>query len=175
MDFGDTSKYRDRESALKAVLRYGYALKDVSTDLRDDEEVVRAAVMNKGYALGYASERLRNDKRTVMIAVNQSWWAIRCASVELRADDDVIAVGIAQSCEFSMMSVKAPPFHIKCSFAQTHLPARRASISRILSGGPAAEKIRSCDQTTSHCTRQRGEEPITAKASWTEKEQTRTE
>ena len=65
LGYGDTSKYRDRHSALLSCSRYGYALRDASEAMRDDAAVVAAAVERRGYALGYASPRLRDHKPTV--------------------------------------------------------------------------------------------------------------
>jgi hypothetical protein len=61
--------YSNKETVLKIVKNEGYALQNVSDELRSDKEVVLAAVSNYGFALEFASKDLQNDKEVVLAAL----------------------------------------------------------------------------------------------------------
>ena len=46
---------------MAAVSQNGYALKQISDELKADKEVVMAAVSNNQFALKFASDKLQND------------------------------------------------------------------------------------------------------------------
>ena len=49
----------------------GFALEEVSDDLKHDSDVVTAAVSQKGESLEFACEQFRGSKTIVMSAVKQ--------------------------------------------------------------------------------------------------------
>ena len=80
--------YSDRDVVLCAV-RTGGALREASTALRNDREVVLAAVRHNGKSLFHASHWLRDDKDIVIAAIKSRPKALRHASPRLRKDISV--------------------------------------------------------------------------------------
>jgi hypothetical protein len=69
----------------------GYALANLSDELKADKEVVMAAVKNNGYALEYASDELKADKEVVTAAVQENADAlVHALTSELTADKEVV-------------------------------------------------------------------------------------
>ena len=52
----------DKQKAMAAVQQDGYALEDVTEELKKDKEVVMAAVQQNGYALRHAPEGLKCNR-----------------------------------------------------------------------------------------------------------------
>ena len=86
----------EREVALEAVKKNGYALQGVSRELCDDLEVVLTAVSKNGWALRFASTELRADREVVLASVAKDGWALKYASAKLRADREVVLAAVAQ-------------------------------------------------------------------------------
>eukprot|EP00434_Breviolum_minutum_P038358 symbB.v1.2.034022.t1/scaffold4317.1/size41413/3 len=82
----------DKEEALRAVQKNGYALGFVSRQLQNDREVVLAAVQQNGLALEKASDALRNDKEVVLAAVKRSPLSLEFASQEMQNERDLVVV-----------------------------------------------------------------------------------
>jgi hypothetical protein len=62
----------DRDEAIKAVKRSWVAIKRLSDQLKDDDEIVSIAVSESGMALEYASPRLKDDEHIVSKAVQSN-------------------------------------------------------------------------------------------------------
>ena len=62
----------DRDEAIKAVKRTWLAIKKLSDQLKDDDEIVSIAVSESGMALEYASPRLKDTEDIVSKAVQSN-------------------------------------------------------------------------------------------------------
>lgn len=85
----------DRDLALKAVERNGFALSYMNNKMNDDKEIVLAAVNNDPNALSYASEKLRNDKEVILKAINSKSYykhamVFEHVSEEMRNNKEVV-------------------------------------------------------------------------------------
>jgi hypothetical protein len=78
----------NKKEFLEAVKLDGYALRNASSLLRSDRDVVMAAVCNKGLSLLFSN--LRNDKKIVLLALNNDCYAIKFASSNLRQNVNFI-------------------------------------------------------------------------------------
>ena len=103
-----TETITDKTQALAAVKINGWALGDVSDELKADKEVILLAVKNDGYALESASDELKADKEVVMAAIQEIGDALQYASDELKADKEVVAaVGEENTLEHESDELKA--------------------------------------------------------------------
>ena len=89
----------DRKRALALVAADGWALSDLSPELRADPEIVRRAVRQNGSALQFADDALRDDFSTVWIAVTQAGGALVHASHRLRGDAALTATAVRQDAD----------------------------------------------------------------------------
>ena len=72
----------------------GYCAAVCVSALRDDHDVVLKAVRKWGVALKHASARLRSDRALVLVAVKRNSAALKYASDDLRAElEDTNASG----------------------------------------------------------------------------------
>ncbi len=89
----------DRQKAHAAVTADGWALSDLSPELRADPEIVRHAVKQNGIALQFADDVLRDDFTTVWLAVMQTGGALVHASHRLRGDPALTATAVRQDAD----------------------------------------------------------------------------
>ena len=68
----------------------------LSSDLRDDKEVVLATVKKNAYTLMYASDRLKDDDFLVFEAVNRSGATLTHASDRLKDDRDIVLTAVKE-------------------------------------------------------------------------------
>ena len=87
----------DKVFMMEAVVKYGFALKHASAELKADRELVLAAVGKNGEALRYASWELQNDREFVLAAVGQNGEALRYASWELKKDRELVLAAVRQN------------------------------------------------------------------------------
>ena len=75
----------------------GYLLKEASTALRDDMDVVLTACRQFGQALQYASDVMRASKEVVVAACAQDGWAVHFAHPDIKDDLDVALLVVAST------------------------------------------------------------------------------
>ena len=80
----------NREYVLENVAKQGKLLEFASTQLQDDEEVVKRALEQDGEAMEFASDRLKDNKELMLLAIKGAPWTACYATERLRADRDVI-------------------------------------------------------------------------------------
>ena len=74
------------------------SLKYASSELCDDEEIVRLAIKRSYDALKYASKRLRDDEEIVRLAIERSYGkTLKYASKRLRDDEEIVRLAIEES------------------------------------------------------------------------------
>ena len=91
---------------------YRLVLRNASSALQADRDVVLAAVAQAGSELEYASAALKADRDVVLAAVAQSGGALDCASVALKADRDVVLAAVAQdgwALDYASSALRADP------------------------------------------------------------------
>lgn len=80
-----------KKRMLKVLGQSGGVLAMLSSEYRDDKDLVLVAVENNGLALDYASDDLKNDLEVVLTAVTQNPDAIQFASEALQDDDEILS------------------------------------------------------------------------------------
>ena len=88
----------DKEVVMVAVETNSGAFLHASDELKADKEVVMALVKNEdcsGY-LGFASDELKADKEVILLAVKNDGYALESASDELKADKEVVMAAIQE-------------------------------------------------------------------------------
>lgn len=85
-----------RSTLLSKVTNDGLYLRYISSELKDDKELVVAAVKQNGHALEYASARLQNDKQVVALAIAQCGFALKYASSKLQDDKEIVIASVSQ-------------------------------------------------------------------------------
>eukprot|EP00931_Biecheleriopsis_adriatica_P063364 TRINITY_DN3834_c0_g1_i6.p1 TRINITY_DN3834_c0_g1~~TRINITY_DN3834_c0_g1_i6.p1 ORF type:complete len:263 (-),score=66.71 TRINITY_DN3834_c0_g1_i6:349-1137(-) len=80
----------DKEVALAAVKRDGWALRYAAASLKADRDVVLAAVRQKGMALQYVAEELTADREVVRAAVDNHSWALQFVAARVKADKEFV-------------------------------------------------------------------------------------
>ncbi len=89
----------DRQKARAAVTANGWALSNLSPELRADPAIVRAAVTQNGIALQFADDARRDDFGTVWLAVTQAGGALVHASHRLRGDAALTSIAVRQDAD----------------------------------------------------------------------------
>lgn len=89
-------EFRDVKSfAMECVKSSGYALKFLSPELRDDEEIVRQSIETSPFSFFYASTRLYGNKDLALLAVKRG---CSLAYMEKFIDDsDIVKIALKQS------------------------------------------------------------------------------
>lgn len=89
-------EFRDVKSfAMECVKSSGYALKFLSPELRDDEEVVKQSIETSPFSIFYASTRLYGNKDLALLAVKKG---CSLAYMEKFVDDeDIIKIALKHS------------------------------------------------------------------------------
>lgn len=84
----------DKDVVLAVIKKNGYALQYASKRLRDNELIVLEAVSDYGLVLSFVSDRLKDNKDIVMAAVNDCGNSIEYASKKLRNDKDIALIAL---------------------------------------------------------------------------------
>eukprot|EP00546_Thalassionema_frauenfeldii_P013586 CAMPEP_0178916832 /NCGR_PEP_ID=MMETSP0786-20121207/12887_1 /TAXON_ID=186022 /ORGANISM="Thalassionema frauenfeldii, Strain CCMP 1798" /LENGTH=393 /DNA_ID=CAMNT_0020590269 /DNA_START=232 /DNA_END=1413 /DNA_ORIENTATION=- len=95
LKFVSSELKNDKEVVLAAIQRTGEALEHASLELRNDKQVAIAAVENQPRAIEFASTKLKNDKELILIAVAKDGLALEYASLELRNNKQVAMTAVA--------------------------------------------------------------------------------
>ncbi len=101
-----------KEKILQDLAKNPMALKNASSELKEDKEVVLAAVTRDGKALQYASSELKYDKDVVLAAVGKDGKALEHACMELKADEEVVLEAVFKdgaALEFADSKLKKNP------------------------------------------------------------------
>ncbi|KIC77239.1 hypothetical protein DB41_CO00080 [Neochlamydia sp. TUME1] len=93
----DVVRNKKKKALLANVQKNGLALKDGSSTLKSDRDVVHAAVQENGLALKYASKQLQNDKKVVFAAIQENGSALKYASKQLRNDKEVVLAAVQRN------------------------------------------------------------------------------
>jgi len=108
----------DKEVALAAVKRDGWALRYAAASLKADRDVVLAAVSQNGWSLSEAADALRADKGLALAAVSQDGMALQYVAEELTADREVVRAAVdnhSWALQFAAAHVKADKeFILEC-------------------------------------------------------------
>ena len=70
--------------------------KNLSTELRNNYDIVFTAVSNYPYSLELASKELKNNEKIVLTAVSNCSSSLAYASPELRNNKDIVLVAVAK-------------------------------------------------------------------------------
>lgn len=81
-----------KSSTLEKIKKNGFELRNASTFVRADKEIVLIAVKQNGLVLYYASKILQDDKEVVLEAVKQNAWALEYASDNLQNDKELLEI-----------------------------------------------------------------------------------
>lgn len=142
----------DREIAMHAVNKEGFALHALSQRLKDDKEIVMTALSHSNYTedfvpyiceqslLRYASERLRDDKEVVLLAVQQFGLGLTYASDRLKNDKDVALAAVSHPNEKHEDDVEEKECRVECSynFVSERLKADREVALQAVKNNPWA-------------------------------------
>ena len=103
----------DRNFVLELVRIDGDILEYVSSELRDDNEIVIEAIKQSvlGFAFKFASPRLQENKEIALMASNKSYTNLRHASPVLKADIEFIKETIKQ--DFNCLTYAEPKLRKK--------------------------------------------------------------
>lgn len=101
--------HTNREVVLHIVKHFGVALKKVSDDLKNDEEIVRIAVKNHAAAFEYASLQLRSNPQFFLSLMNtidnKSLSIISCHLASSLKDDKVFMMQLIKKNGFCYIDV----------------------------------------------------------------------
>ena len=64
----------NKEYVINAVKQKGKLLEFATTELQDDEDVVKVALEQDGEAMEFVSNRLKDDKDIALLAINKEPW-----------------------------------------------------------------------------------------------------
>lgn len=79
----------DKEIALTMVKKYGFTLRDLLSQFKDDEQVVKQAIKGAAGSIEYASNRLKDDKEISLLAIQKNGLLIKFLSERLKGDAHV--------------------------------------------------------------------------------------
>ena len=86
-----SSNLRDDDEVVSIFLKNnGYCLIHASDRIKDDEKMVLLALEDDGVAINGASDRIKNKKEIGLIAVTKDVYALNALSEELKDDYDVV-------------------------------------------------------------------------------------
>ena len=89
----------DKPTVIAMLQRFPYKLRDVSSAMQEDSDVVLAAVNANGLALCFAGESLKSNYDIVTAAVNNSPTALHHASINIKQDKKFILTLVRQKPE----------------------------------------------------------------------------
>lgn len=84
-----------------AVSNYPYSLELASKELKNNYEIVLTAVSNDGYALEFASKKLQNNYEVVLSAVSSFGESLQYASKELKNNYEIVLAAVS-NCSSSL-------------------------------------------------------------------------
>ena len=84
-------RFKEIYDSINLVKKSGNILNTLSTEFRNNEEIVKAAVKQNGLSLKYASEALKADKTIVEAAMNQDIMAFKYAGSSLKNNKEFVS------------------------------------------------------------------------------------
>ncbi len=86
----NNSEIKRIDKVIEEVTKYGWLLKDLSEEDKNNKKIVLAAMKSWGRGLEHVSEDLKNDKEVVSAAVTETKEAFDYASEDLKNDKEFI-------------------------------------------------------------------------------------
>lgn len=98
--FISSERRNDREIMYASVLNNGFSLFKAPPHMQTDRALVMAAVKHDGLVLRFANQ-LNNDREIVLEAIKQNPVAFQYASAELQSDPELIAIANGEEIELT--------------------------------------------------------------------------
>ena len=125
-------QYQNKEELIKIIKNNGIFLREVTGELRKDEDVVIAALQSTSCALQYVDKSLVDNEHFILRAINETHWALfayNLASERVKKLEEVVKAAVAQDGE--VVAYAGRDFYNRKDLAVLALNAKRnASLDR---------------------------------------------